>query len=172
MILNFITNEELYRHAIEPVANANTFVWIGTADMKDLHVRFRGRVQSFLSVLDSLVRKKVAIRLLHAKEPGVNFRRSFDKYPLLWENMERQLCPRVHFKHIIIDGKFAYSGSANLTGAGLGIKSPDTRNFESGFVTTNPEIIRAVMDQFDEVWMGKYCKTCRRKEFCHDPVSL
>jgi phosphatidylserine/phosphatidylglycerophosphate/cardiolipin synthase-like enzyme len=117
-----------------------------------------------------LAKKKVAIRLLHAKEPGVNFRRSFDKYPLLWKNMERQLCPRVHFKHIIIDGKFAYTGSANLTGAGLGIKSSNTRNFESGFVTTNPELVKAIMNQFDEVWMGKYCKSCKRKDFCNDPI--
>lgn len=170
MSISFITNEELYKQAIVPVANATSFVWIGTADIKDLHVHYKGRVQSFLSVLDSLIKKKIAIRLLHAKEPGSNFKKSFDKYPLLWDNMERQLCPRIHFKHIIIDGKFAYSGSANLTGAGLGIKSQDTRNFESGFVTTNPEIIRAIMNQFDEVWMGKFCKSCKRKEFCGDPI--
>jgi phosphatidylserine/phosphatidylglycerophosphate/cardiolipin synthase-like enzyme len=133
-------------------------------------VHFKGTVQSFLSVLDSLVKKKVAIRLLHAKEPGVNFRKSFDKYPLLWENMERQLCPRIHFKHIIIDGRYAYTGSANLTGAGLGIKSINTRNFESGFVTTNPEIVKAVMSQFDDVWMGKYCKNCKKKVYCNDPI--
>jgi len=168
--INFITNEQLYKQVIEPVANATSFVWIGTADIKDLHVHYKGTVQSFLSVLDSLLKKKVAIRLLHAKEPGVNFRRSFDKYPLLWDNMERQLCPRVHFKHIIIDGKLAYSGSANLTGAGLGIKSPDTRNFESGFITTDPEIVKAIMNQFDDVWMGKYCKSCMRKDFCGDPI--
>jgi phosphatidylserine/phosphatidylglycerophosphate/cardiolipin synthase-like enzyme len=170
MSISFITNEELYKQAIVPVANATSFVWIGTADIKDLHVHYKGTVQSFLSVLDSLIKKKIAIRLLHAKEPGTNFKKSFDKYPLLWDNMERQLCPRIHFKHIIIDGKFAYSGSANLTGAGLGIKSQDTRNFESGFVTTNPEIIRAIMNQFDEVWMGKFCKSCNRKEFCGDPI--
>jgi phosphatidylserine/phosphatidylglycerophosphate/cardiolipin synthase-like enzyme len=170
MSINFITNEQLYNQAIVPIANATSFVWIGTADIKDLHVQHKGTVQSFLSVLDSLVKKKVAIRLLHAKEPGINFRKSFDKYPLLWDNMERQLCPRIHFKHIIIDGKFAYSGSANLTGAGLGIKSVNTRNFESGFVTTNPEIIKAIMNQFDEVWMGKYCKSCKRKDFCGDPI--
>ncbi len=133
-------------------------------------MHFKGTVQSFLSVLDSLVKKKVAIRLLHAKEPGVNFRKSFDKYPLLWENMERQLCPRIHFKHIIIDGRYAYTGSANLTGAGLGIKSINTRNFESGFVTTNPEIVKAVMSQFDDVWMGKYCKNCKKKVYCNDPI--
>jgi hypothetical protein len=170
MSINFVTNEQLYKQAIEPVAGANSFVWIGTADIKDLHVHFKGTVQSFLSVLDSLVKKKVAIRLLHAKEPGVNFRKSFDKYPLLWENMERQLCPRIHFKHIIIDGRYAYTGSANLTGAGLGIKSINTRNFESGFVTTNPEIVKAVMSQFDDVWMGKYCKNCKKKVYCNDPI--
>jgi hypothetical protein len=168
--INFITNEQLYKQAVEPVARADSFVWIGTADIKDLHVHHKGTVQSFLCVLDSLAKKKVAIRLLHAKEPGVNFRKSFDKYPLLWNNMERQLCPRVHFKHIIVDGKFAYSGSANLTGAGLGIKSVNTRNFESGFVTTDPEIIEAIMTQFDEVWLGKYCKNCKRKDFCGDPI--
>ena len=170
MSIKFITNEDLYKQAIEPVARANSFVWIGTADIKDLHVHQKGAVQSFLAVLDSLAKRKVSIRLLHAKEPGPNFRKSFDKYPLLWKNMERQLCPRVHFKHIIIDGKFAYSGSGNLTGAGLGIKSANTRNFESGFITTDPEMVEAIMNQFDDVWMGKYCKSCKRKQFCGDPI--
>jgi phosphatidylserine/phosphatidylglycerophosphate/cardiolipin synthase-like enzyme len=170
MNISFKTNEQLYNHAIEPVGRAKSFVWIGTADIKDLQVHHKGAVHSFLSVLDSLVKRKVAIRLLHAKEPGVNFRKSFDKYPLLWDNMERQICPRVHFKHIIIDGNIAYTGSANLTGAGLGIKGTNTRNFESGFITTDPEIIKAIMNQFDEVWMGKYCKSCLRKKFCGDPI--
>ena len=169
-MITFITNGELYKNVIEPVANASNFVWIGTADIKDLHVHYKGRVQSFLAVLDSLLKRRVAIRLLHAKEPGANFRRSFDRYPKLWDGMERQLCPRVHFKHIIIDGKFAYSGSANLTGAGLGIKSPDNRNFESGFITTDPAIVESIMNQFDEVWLGKYCKNCGRKDFCQDPI--
>jgi phosphatidylserine/phosphatidylglycerophosphate/cardiolipin synthase-like enzyme len=166
----FITNEQLYKQVIEPVANATSFVWIGTADIKDLHVHHKGAVQSFLSVLDSLAKKKVAIRLLHAKEPGVNFRISFDKFPQLWKNIERQLCPRVHFKHIIIDGKFAYTGSANLTGAGLGMKGSNTRNFESGIITTDPELVKAIMNQFDDVWIGKYCKNCKRKQFCGDPI--
>jgi phosphatidylserine/phosphatidylglycerophosphate/cardiolipin synthase-like enzyme len=170
MPVKFVTSEKLYEHVIEPVSHAREFVWIGTADIKDLHVHFRGEVKSFLSVLNELTRKKVAIRLLHAKEPGPNFRDSFDKYPLLWKNMERQLCPRVHFKHIIIDGKLAYTGSANLTGAGLGIKSTNNRNFEAGIITTDPELVGAIMDQFDSVWMGKFCRSCGRKEFCNDPI--
>ncbi|HBE43477.1 MAG TPA: phospholipase [Bacteroidales bacterium] len=170
MSITFITNDQLYIQAIEPIAGASSFVWIGTADIKDLHVHYKGTVQSFQGMLDSLAKRKVAIRLLHAKEPGPNFRKSFDKYPLLWKNMERQLCPRVHFKHIIIDGKFAYSGSANLTGAGLGIKSANTRNFEAGFVTNDLKIIESIMNQFDEVWLGRYCKDCKRKQYCQDPI--
>lgn len=170
MSIKFITNGELYTQVIEPVKNARSFVWMGTADIKDLHVHYRGRVDSFLSVLDGLARKKVALRLLHAREPGPNFRASFDKYPMLWQSMERQLCPRVHFKHIVIDGRLAYTGSANLTGAGLGMKGMHTRNFESGLVTTDPGLIDAIMNQFDEVWMGTRCKECRRKDFCGDPI--
>lgn len=170
MSIEFITNEQLYKKVIEPVANAKSFVWIGTADIKDLHVNHKGTMQSFLAVLDKLAKKKIAIRLLHAKEPGPNFKGSFDKYPVLWKNMEMQLCPRVHFKHIIIDGKFAYTGSANLTGAGLGMKSEHTRNFEAGFITTDPSIIEAIMTQFDEVWIGKHCKSCKRRKFCGDPI--
>jgi len=170
MSIDFITNEQLYKQVIESVAGATSFVSIGTADNKHLHTHHQGHVKTIFEVLDSLLKRKVAIRLLHAKEPGANFRKSFDKYPLLWDTMERQLCPRVHFKHIIIDGKFAYAGSANLTGAGLGIKSTNTRNFESGFVTTDPDLVQAIMNQFDEVWLGKFCKSCMRKEFCTDPI--
>lgn len=170
MGIRFVTNEQLYSQVIEPVSRATSFVWIGTSDLKDLHVHSKGSVRSFLSILDNLIRNRVAIRLLHAKEPGPNFRNSFDRYPLLWDGMERQLCPRVHFKHIIVDGKFAYTGSANLTGAGLGIKSSDTRNFESGIISSNPEIVSAIMSQFDDVWIGKYCKRCRRREYCGDPI--
>lgn len=170
MSIEFVTNKQLYDRVTLPIEKAKDFVWIGTADIKDLHVKRSGTMQSFLSILDGLARKKVEIRLLHAKEPGPNFRKSFDQYPMLWKHMEMQLCPRVHFKHIIVDGKFAYSGSANLTGAGLGMKGPNTRNFESGIVTTHPDLIDSIMQQFDEVWMGKFCKACKRKEYCDDPI--
>lgn len=170
MELKFVANEEIYQEAIVPVAQAKSFVWIGTADIKDLHVKHQGSVQSFLAILDQLAIRKVAIRLLHAKDPGENFRKSFDKYPLLWKNMERQLCPRVHFKIIVIDGQFAYTGSANLTGAGVGMKSINTRNFESGIVTSNQDFVDTIMNQFDEVWMGKFCKKCQRIAYCKDPI--
>jgi hypothetical protein len=27
------------------------------------------------------------------------------------------------------------------------------------------------MNQFDEVWIGKHCKACKRKDFCGDPIA-
>ena len=120
----------------------------------------------FLEIISTLVEKNVAVRLLHAKEPGPRFREDFDKYKNLIDGMERMLCPRVHFKSIIIDGKFAYTGSANLTGAGIGAKSINNRNFESGIITEDNDLVVQIMDQFDEVWMGKWCKECGRKDYC------
>ena len=84
--------------------------------------------------------------------------------------LERVLCPRVHFKIIIFDLKLAYIGSANLTGAGLGMKSSRTRNFEAGILTDDPALVEAAMNQFDAVWAGFKCKTCGRTQFCADPV--
>jgi len=165
----FITDREIYERVLqEQVPKAKDFVWIGTSDIKDLHVDSKGRMVPFLKVLSDLINNQVSIRLIHAKEPGKRFREDFDKYPNLISGMERLLCPRVHFKCIIVDGRFAYSGSANLTGAGMGAKSPKRRNFESGIITMNPGLIESIMAQFDTVWMGQFCTDCQRKQFCAD----
>jgi len=75
---------------------------------------------------------------------------------------------RIHFKCVVIDGKFAYSGSANLTGAGMGAKSETRRNFEAGIVTDDELIVSQIIEQFDSLWMGKFCEKCKRKEYCAD----
>jgi phosphatidylserine/phosphatidylglycerophosphate/cardiolipin synthase-like enzyme len=122
----------------------------------------------FLEILSDCISRKVAIRLIHAKEPGPAFRKDFDRYSNLISGMERLLCPRMHCKCVIVDGTFAYSGSANLTGAGMGAKSGRTRNFESGIITDDRTLVSAVMKQFDEVWIGGFCGKCLRKKFCAD----
>ena len=63
------------------------------------------------------------VTLLRNFQPGPNFREDFDRYPVLFTGLERALCPRVHFKIIVFDCEMAYVGSANLTGAGIGMKS-------------------------------------------------
>ena len=167
--LSFITDYEIYEKVIlEAVPQSRRFLWVATADLKDLYAAKGRRMVPFLEILSDLVSAGVSIRLLHAKEPGPAFREDFDRYPNLIDGMERILCPRVHFKSVIVDGRFAYSGSANLTGAGMGAKSGLRRNFESGFITTDPHLTELIMEQFDGVWMGRHCGECGRKKYCAD----
>ena len=169
-MIEFVRDREIYeRVAKGAVAGAGERVWIATADLKDLHVeREGGGMVPFTGVLAGLVRRGVEVRLLHAKEPGENWRRDFDRYPALREGMERMLGPRVHFKGVVVDGRWAYFGSANLTGAGMGAKSVRNRNFESGVWTDEPELVRAQEEQFDAVWRGEFCEACGRKAYCGD----
>lgn len=125
----------------------------------------------FLALIAQLIRHGVEVRLIHAKEPGPNFREDFDRYPRLAKLLERVMCPRVHFKIIIIDQAICYVGSANLTGAGMGMKSPTRRNFEAGILTDEPSIVDASIEEFDKVWRGSECKKCQRKELCPDPIA-
>lgn len=172
-MLEFVTDRRIYERVIsERIPKAGKFLWLGTSDLKDLHVDKQNRMVPFLEILSDLAEKRVEIRLLHAKEPGAAFRRDFDKYPNLIKGMERILCPRVHFKSVVIDGEFAYIGSANLTGAGMGAKSADKRNFEAGIITDRSQIIDEVIDQFDAIWRGEHCKSCKRKKYCADYKDL
>ena len=165
----FVTDREIYETVIlGEVPKAERFVWIATADIKDLHVARGRKMVPFLETLSVLVDRGVAVRLIHAKEPGPAFRRDFDRYPNLIKGMERILCPRVHFQSVVVDGRFAFTGSANLTGAGMGAKSDGRRNFEAGIVTADPAFIEQIMAQFDAVWMGGHCPDCRRKQYCAD----
>ena len=102
-LVKYINNKEHYALLMEQIDKVKHTLWIGTADLKDLYVKPSSTVVPLLQLLETKVKQKVAIRLIHAKEPGTNFRADFDKYPLLWAGMERVLCPRVHFKLLIFD---------------------------------------------------------------------
>ena len=64
-----------------------------------------------------------------------------------------------------------YIGSANLTGAGMGMKAKDTRNFEAGILTSDTFLVESAISQFDAVWIGSYCNKCKRKSFCGDRIK-
>ena len=169
MPTKFISDKEIYDRVIqEMVIEAERYVWIATADIKDLYVKRGTKMAPFLSVLSEMIERGVSIRLLHAKEPGPRFRKDFDRFPPLIDGLERMLCPRVHFKSVIVDGQRAYMGSANLTGAGMGAKSVTRRNFESGIITDDTALVNSIMDQFDQVWVGGHCEPCGRKQYCPD----
>jgi len=173
IMLKLVNDREIYEQVIcEAIPKAKRLLWLATADLKDLHVHKQGKMVPFLEVLSDLARRNVEIRLLHAKEPGPAFRRDFDRYRNLAKGLERMLCPRVHLKCVVVDGGFAYLGSANLTGAGVGAKSTRRRNFEAGIVTTEPALIGQIMEQFDGIWRGSHCSACDRKEFCDEHTDI
>ncbi len=193
-MIQYISGTDHYGEVLGRVANVKRSLWIGTADIKDLYVEVgkeknlsgkreqrelvlsaerkkgRGNLSPFLAVIALLIRRGVEVRLIHAKEPGPNFREDFDRYPVLYDRLERVLCPRVHFKMLVFDCEEVYIGSANLTGAGIGMKSSDKRNFEAGILTDDPAIVEQAMAQFDDVWTGRHCQSCRRRDFCPDPI--
>ena len=172
-MIKYISNTEHYSDVLAHCKNVKHSLWIGTADIKDAYIEDKGEKMPFLKLMAQLIRKGgVEIRLIHAKEPGPAFREDFDKYPVLYDRLERVLCPRVHFKMIVFDCKEVYVGSANLTGAGIGMKAESTRNFESGILTDDPEIVEHVINQIDEVWIGNKCNCCKRRDFCSDPIAL
>ncbi len=171
LVLNHDTYEAVLR---EVVPSARRFLWILTADIKDLFVESEGgRFIPFLEVLAGKLRDGVEVRLIHAKEPGPRFREEFDRFPEFIQSdaFDRLLCPRMHMKCMIADGRIAYVGSANLTGAGLGAKSEHRRNFEAGMVTDDPVMIRDLMAFLDDFYTGSLCATCQRKELCPNPLA-
>ena len=170
-MLAYISDIAHYSEVLARVSKVKRSLWIGTADIKDLYVDIGKEKKPFLALIAQLIKRGVEVRLIHAKEPGENFREDFDRYPVLFDHLERVLCPRVHFKMLVFDCKEVYVGSANLTGAGIGMKSEDKRNFEAGILTDDPAIVEPAMNQFDDVWIGRHCKTCKRREFCSDPIA-
>ena len=151
----FIEDRQIFEEVfLEAIPRAEEFVWIATADIKDLHIPgCARRSYSILKEFSTLIGKGISVRLIHAKEPGKNFRESFDKHPNLIDGLERALCPRNHMRGVIVDGKWCYLGTANLTGAGMGAKSKKRRNFEAGIVSSEAHILEPLMTKFDELWM-------------------
>ncbi len=153
--------------------NAEKEVWISTANLKDMRVRYNKKMVPIVKVFSELVFRGVKIRLLHASRPSKNYQRSLKGSTLeKQKNFERIQCPRVHMKTVIVDNSWVYIGSANFTGAGLGRKSEQNRNFETGLQIFDPVIIKNVSSFFDFIWRGEMCLDCGRRDCCPKPIRL
>lgn len=170
-----------YELVMGRLASARVSVWIATANLKEVLVegprksaRSRDRFGSVLEVLDELARTGVELRLLHAGMPSRAFRETFDGHArLVAGGLELRQCPRVHFKTVIVDGRFAYLGSANWTGAGLGAKGEGRRNFELGLVSEDEGLIDQVQAMYEAVWTGSQCRGCKlRDDGCEAPLDM
>jgi phosphatidylserine/phosphatidylglycerophosphate/cardiolipin synthase-like enzyme len=168
-----LANAELYREVVlRRLAHARESVWIATANVKEMLIDTGSGFRSIVELFDELRRRGVELRLLHAELPSRPFRAAFDrKTALVRGGLALKICPRVHFKAVLIDGAWLYLGSANLTGAGLGAKGDGRRNFELGFCTEDFETIDRVTALFQAVWTGAECGACKLRDVCPDPLG-
>ena len=173
--MTFLEDRDLYQQVVaDGIAKAERSVWIATANLKELGIETgrRGRYESILALFSRLCERGLDLRILHAELPSRPFRRAFDRRPrLIRGGLKLKLCPRLHFKAVIVDGAGLYLGSANLTGAGLGAKGEQRRNFEMGFWTTDGGLIDAVSARFDALWRGEPCAGCGLIDVCPDPIN-
>jgi phosphatidylserine/phosphatidylglycerophosphate/cardiolipin synthase-like enzyme len=177
--VGFVTGRGHYDTVIRAVREAKTSVWIATANLKELMVedlrwtsrrRFgRTSYRSVIGVFAELAAAGVELRILHATPPSRPFREEASRHAGL--PLEMRLCPRVHLKAVIVDGRFLYLGSANWTGAGLGAKGTGRRNFEIGIVTDDALLLDDVQELFDRIWRGSECGACRLRDECPRPLD-
>lgn len=167
--LKFIRDGEHYVAVVEEgILRAERYVKIATANVKEIRIRRNGTYVSILRVFEELVEGGVSVRILHGATPSRKFSMELEGSPSLArsENFEMMFCPRSHLKLVLADGRFLYSGSANLTGAGLGVKKAGRRNFETGFVSEDPQIIALHERVFDHIWSTSPCEECERRGYC------
>jgi len=177
--LELVSGRGHYERVVTALLGAQRSVWIATANLKELMVEDRelalGRRRGFRSVLEvfeRLSRRGVELRILHAGFPSRAFREHFDRQRALIEGgLELRMCPRVHLKTVIVDGELLYLGSANWTGAGLGAKGGDRRNFELGIVTRDEVMLDEVQALYEHLWRGRPCARCDLRDRCEAPLA-
>ena len=170
---SLLQGSELYREVVrDKLAHARESVLIATSNLKDVQVERQGRFASVLALFSELAARGVELRILHAELPSRPFRASFEKRRrLTGGGLSLKMCPRVHFKAVVIDGAWVYLGSANFTGAGLGAKGDGRRNFELGICTEDFETVDRVKALFEAIWTGAECGPCRLRSVCPDPIG-
>ncbi len=171
--IELLTGHDLHRNVIqEAVLSADKYVWIGTANLKDMHIPMARGYKPILEIFDRMAGKGVSFRIVHSDLPSRPFRKTLERFPRLTSGaLELQICPRCHWKMVIVDGQFAYLGSANFTGAGLGAKSEKSRNLELGISSKDLNLVRKLQELFDIFWIGSYCHDCIRRDDCPDPIG-
>jgi phosphatidylserine/phosphatidylglycerophosphate/cardiolipin synthase-like enzyme len=180
--LSLIAGRGHYEAVVQAVMDAKISVWIATANLKELLVedaralpgrrRGKARWRSVLDVFDELAERGVELRLLHGGPPSQPFRDELDRHPRLFQGgLDLRMCPRVHLKLVIVDGRRVYLGSANWTGAGLGAKGEHRRNFELGIWTDDEALLDETQALFDHLWRGGECADCRRRDVCEIPID-
>jgi phosphatidylserine/phosphatidylglycerophosphate/cardiolipin synthase-like enzyme len=157
--VELIANGEHLRRVVEEgMLRAKISLDIATADFKAMIIpsisRRGGRGVSIVSALRKLADRGVEIRLMHSGTPSAAALRELKA--ALPRNLTIRRCPRLHAKVVIVDCGAMYLGSGN---------------FEMGIWTESSSLIDAALDQFNALWEGRRCSSCKRKDVCPVPLE-
>jgi phosphatidylserine/phosphatidylglycerophosphate/cardiolipin synthase-like enzyme len=174
--MELLLNEEVYDAVIEKgLMQARHSVWIATANVKNLLMSIGGaRTESSIECFEQLGSRGVSVRLLHSGVPSAPFLKSLrahEEQLSASQFFEMKRCIRTHFKCVLVDSRVLYIGSANFTGAGLGMKGKTRRNFEVGILTKDDAFMDRVASLYEDIWSGRLCPRCGRKEQCVVPLE-
>lgn len=171
---HLIINENHYREVIDRICAAQSSIKIMTANFK----RFRLKPTDnqgegykdgtpFVKYLMAKAVQGVSVQIICSR-PSTSFTEEWEEYyrQMNPELFQYRFCERNHAKVVIIDDKFAYVGSANVTPAGLGQGIFTPGNFEAGIFTAEPEIISQLQSLFTMIWDGDCCSDCHRADKC------
>ena len=188
VVLSLLAGSGHYDSVVKAAMNAERSLWIATANLKELMVEDerarpgrrrtaggRGDFCSVLAAFEERVERGLEIRILHASAASGPFREELRRRRGLARpargGFEMRICPRVHFKAVIVDGSLLFLGSANWTGAGLGAKGEGRRNFEVGFLTRDDLLLDELQAYFDRIWAGAACRGCKLRSRCPKPLD-
>ena len=172
-LVSHLSNQHYDQVILGGIKGAEKSVLIATANVKNLMVRRLKRYFSIIETFARLCQKGVDIKILFARKPSQPFLDAMHKHPELeQEHFDMRLCARNHMKLVSIDNRTMYLGSANFTGAGLGLRARERHNFEMGMVTHDTAMIKEASDIFYDIWSGRMCKKCAfRKNSCKLPLD-
>jgi len=159
-LVSFKKNELFDKVIARGLMQAKGSLIIGTYNLQDIRIAVNEsyKTVSLSDVVVSLLKRNVQILMvLAAFMLKSRFIQTLQEKCRNHENLRIRFCRRMHLKAVIVDLKYAYIGSANLSGAGVGLKSLQKRNFELGFITRDTELIADVASMFMEIFTGKFC---------------
>ncbi|MHA1266659.1 MAG: phospholipase D-like domain-containing protein [Candidatus Helarchaeota archaeon] len=163
-LISFKDGELFEKVILEGLVRAKSSLLIGTYNLQNIRIASKTQKTSLTKVLIGLSRRKVKVLICLAPfMERSQFLQELTNNGTIGEDILIRYCRRMHFKVIIVDLNYAYIGTANLSGAGVGLKSVRRRNFELGFVTEDEELIADVALTFLDIFNGRYCS----KEKCY-----
>ena len=113
--IELITGFQLHQHVIqEAVLCAEQYIWIATANLKDMHIQMGRGFKPILEAFDRMAGRGVSFRIVHSDLPSLPFRATLERYNRLTSGaLELQICQRCP-RGSCADGIVPKRGEASL----------------------------------------------------------